>query len=492
MPVASSEEATSLRELVSRKFPFLEYAVCNVLYHADVASGQGISQEAFMERFALGKWIMLDNLFNEYQVHRHTPNASLLYIVAEKNFSNLVRIQVELDMSSGTAGERLEKERYPAPLYAALANVNVNKETIEALFSIPVAQTYDSGEPCEEYCDCEIERNRAAVATIIEKRPDVHPSKCETLVGWAASNGHEAVVSLLLSKMNANPNSKYDGFSPLSSAAKEGHAAIVKLLLVRDNIDLNPKDRSGKTPLLLAAERGHKAVVKMLLARDDTNPNSSYNGDSPLSLAAMGGHAAVVEMLLARDDVDPNLQLMSMNLLSLETELGDEAQVKRLFSKDEIDPKPKHFTCGTPLASAVEYGHEAVVEILLARDDIDPNPRDDSGKTPLSLAAARGHEAVVEMLLARNDINPNLKDNYGRTPLWRAVDYGCEAIVKILLARDDIDLTSKDKRGETPLSLAKVYERKLIIKLLQAKINTKPNHKVDCGPSSPLSGNHHA
>lgn len=53
LQTASFDEARGLRELVSEKLPFLEYAVRNVLYHAEVADGQGISQKAFVENFSL-------------------------------------------------------------------------------------------------------------------------------------------------------------------------------------------------------------------------------------------------------------------------------------------------------------------------------------------------------------------------------------------------------------------------------------------------------
>src|SRR5271170_4120693 len=62
LPSASSEEAVKLRQLASEKFPFLEYAVRNVLHHADAADGYGISQDAFLENFPLRDWITLDNL----------------------------------------------------------------------------------------------------------------------------------------------------------------------------------------------------------------------------------------------------------------------------------------------------------------------------------------------------------------------------------------------------------------------------------------------
>jgi len=126
---------------------------------------------------------MLDNLFEKYCVRRHTPNASLLYITAEKNFSNLIRIQPEWDLYPDTAGERLENERYAAPLYAALANINVNEDTIQALL-IPVARTSDGyDEHHNAQSDCEFECSRAAIKTIVEKRPDLNPRKGQTLIG---------------------------------------------------------------------------------------------------------------------------------------------------------------------------------------------------------------------------------------------------------------------------------------------------------------------
>ncbi len=146
LQTAFSEDAKHLRKSVSEKLPFLEYAVRNVLYHADVADGQGISQIAFVENFARRDWVMLDNILERYKVRRHTPDASLLYIFAEKNFSNLIRIPLESNLYTGNAGERLGKERYTAPFYEALANVDVNENTIPALL-IPVTRTsHDYGE----------------------------------------------------------------------------------------------------------------------------------------------------------------------------------------------------------------------------------------------------------------------------------------------------------------------------------------------------------
>jgi len=132
------------------------------------------------------------------------------------------------------AGERLGKERYAAPFYAALANVDVNENTIQALL-IPVTRTsHDYGERHNAHSGCGSECSRAAIKTIVEERPNLDPRKGQTLIGWAASNGHETLVSFLLAKNNVDPNSQdNDGHTPLSLAVWYGHRAVVKSLLAK-------------------------------------------------------------------------------------------------------------------------------------------------------------------------------------------------------------------------------------------------------------------
>ena len=49
----------------------------------------------------------------------------------------------------------------------------------------------------------------------------------------------------------------------LLNAAREGNIAIVKALLDK-GIDVNEKDREGKTALMLATGNGHTEVVELL------------------------------------------------------------------------------------------------------------------------------------------------------------------------------------------------------------------------------------
>ena len=61
--------------------------------------------------------------------------------------------------------------------------------------------------------------------------------------------------------------------TPLMWAAQNGHDGVVKILLGRGDANPDKPDMWGQTPLLCAAENGHEAVVKTLLEQDDVSPD---------------------------------------------------------------------------------------------------------------------------------------------------------------------------------------------------------------------------
>jgi len=222
-----------------------------------------------------------------------------------------------------------------------------------------------------------------------------------TSLAWAAWNGHEGVVKMLLGRDDVNPDKPDNrGQTPLWCAALNGHEGVVKILLGRNDVTPDKPDNRSRTPLYCAAWNGHEGVVKVLLGRGDVNPNTQgWCGPTPLCGAAIGGRERVVNMLLGRGDVNPE--------------------------------KPDEYG-QTPLWWAAWGGHERVVNVLLGRDDVNPNKPNSRGQTPLRCAAQNGHEGVVKILLGRHDVNPDELDEDSTTP-FRAAALASHAILGPLL-----------------------------------------------------------
>ena len=85
-----------------------------------------------------------------------------------------------------------------------------------------------------------------ATSTLLRhgRRPDLKDSYGRTPLSWAAENGHDGVVKLLLEtgKVNADSKDVTFGRTPLIWAAGNGHDGIVKLLIDTGKVDADSKD----------------------------------------------------------------------------------------------------------------------------------------------------------------------------------------------------------------------------------------------------------
>jgi len=242
------------------------------------------------------------------------------------------------------------------------------------------------------------------VAGLIEVEGyDINQRDCvdNTPLLWAAHNGHEGVVKILLERRDvALDRPGKGGQTPLWRAASKGHEGVVKILLERREVNPDKTDNGGLTPFWCAAWNEHEGVLRTLLERGDINPDKPDNdGRTPLWYAAWYGCERVAKVLLERDEVNP----------------------------DKPDPDGQ-----TPLRCAALRGHERVVKMLLERGEVDPDRTDNVGRTPLRCAASNGHERVVKMLLEQDRVNPEKRDDGGLTPLWCAAWNGHTEVVKML------------------------------------------------------------
>ncbi|KAM5342908.1 hypothetical protein ACJ41O_013874 [Fusarium nematophilum] len=279
----------------------------------------------------------------------------------------------------------------------------------------------------------------------------------KTPLSWAAGNGREAVVRMLLDTGKVNVDSRdKKGRTPLSLAAWYGHEATVRVLLHTGKVNVDSRDNGGQTPLSLAAESGYEEVVGILLDTGKANADSrDKNGRTPLSWAAEHGYEEVIRVLLNTCNVDADSRDKNGRTpLSWAAENKYKMVARMLLDIGKVNVDSRDKNGRTPVLWAAENRYEAAVRMLLDTGKVDVDSRDKNGWTPLSLAAWYGHEATVRVLLDTGKVNVDLRDKKGRTPLSLAAWYGHEATVRVLLDTGKVNVDSRDNGGQTPLSLA--------------------------------------
>jgi hypothetical protein len=235
-------------------------------------------------------------------------------------------------------------------------------------------------------------------------------------LSWAAENGHEEVVKLLLEK-DADPNSQdYDGRTPLLFATDRGHEAVVRLLVKR-GADINAKDNFGATALHWAARNDHTLIMSLLLENGASIEVKEKRGGTPLVWAIERKSETGIKKLLAKraeveysyipiprqlDDLWREQQLLPLlrerDAQALKLLIAVKAADEDLLN--ELLPEWVAAQARTPLLRAVEINDETIVSLLLGKG-AKPDSMSRSGQTPLSLAREIGNDTIIRLLESR-------------------------------------------------------------------------------------------
>jgi ankyrin repeat protein len=393
LPKASSQQATSLRNLATQAFPFLQYAVRNMLYHADTAEGGGISQADFLDSFLLARWVKLDNVFEKHEVRRHTERVSLLYLLAELNAANLIRIH-----PSAKSCLDVEDERYGCPLFAAAAASS--EKALEACLEFIEAQPADSNS-VTAVSEQQFQRKSAQRTA----RRDFVYSKAKDFLLSAAELGHDGILALFISSGRFKIDSRDSrDRTVLWWASKNGCGMSARLLLAADPAIVNSKDKDGKTPLFVAAEQGHQEVVEMMLEKSsDINAQSGRHGNA-LYAASVEGRKEVVTLLLEKG-ADVNAQGRQYgNALQAASARGYKDIATLLLDKGaNVNAQGGQF--GNSLQAALIYSHKDMATLLLDKG-ADVNAQGGPYGNALQAAIVNGRMDMATLLLDKGaDVN---------------------------------------------------------------------------------------
>lgn len=256
------------------------------------------------------------------------------------------------------------------------------------------------------------------------------PLLLDTPLHIAVSNGNERIAKMLLQAGADQNKCRFNDQTPLILAVSKNHTDMMKLLLrkgvhdkcldrnvlaqflkgaavgvldaevikiVANGINVNMRDRDGKTPLHWAARNGCVDAVKTLLSVGANKDARDAQGCTPLLTAVMFGNADVVQVLLAAG-------VKSMH----EIKEDQKGFFTRWFDRTAntafgLFPYNRFLR---ELMSAVAHNHVEVVKVLLNAGAQPNAPVFSAGNqlSPLALARQRGNNEIAELLIQHGAI----------------------------------------------------------------------------------------
>ncbi|KAF2163582.1 hypothetical protein M409DRAFT_68480 [Zasmidium cellare ATCC 36951] len=345
LPKATSSESAQLRAGVNEGFPFLDYASQSVLYHANEAALM-VSQEMYLHQFPFTWWIHVTNVLQPVHKHRHGPNATLQYTLAETGFASLLDI-----IPHHGIWDRIKGERYGYPFIAAFANGQrlALGSLMDPNSSVSIEDlTKDKGFGKASQLNVGDDLWIWAWKTGNWNVAKYLLTSCSQALGWGASKIHDTVS---------------DGRDALSFAAENGNGPVVEWL-VGAGAHVNGFKGCKDLPLSWASGGNDPAAIEVLLdARADVNAQGGNYG-SALQAACFQGDETIVQMLL-----DAGAEVNAQG-----GEYGNALQAACYMAFDTIvltllgagaNVNLQGGIFGSALHAASRLGHESIVQMLI-------------------------------------------------------------------------------------------------------------------------------
>jgi ankyrin repeat protein len=177
---------------------------------------------------------------------------------------------------------------------------------------------------------------------------------------------HELSAMIESSPLAELNKQDHNGNTPLLWAASEGRDDIVTLL-VEQGADINCQNYDGETALYLAAARGFTHMVEFLLMNGANLNITNLDGASPLHIAAAEGHLDALRVLVQYGG-QPSIVQDEVGdcVLHYAVREGRVEIVQALACEFRVDLSMKNEDLETPLELAQCLGESAIVQLLWA------------------------------------------------------------------------------------------------------------------------------
>uniref|UniRef100_A0ABD2XLA7 PRANC domain-containing protein n=1 Tax=Trichogramma kaykai TaxID=54128 RepID=A0ABD2XLA7_9HYME len=285
---------------------------------------------------------------------------------------------------------------------------------------------------------------------------------------------NEKIAKLLL-KRGASPNlANSDGLTPLhiicQSYYNEEYNFVNIFFAICDEmhqtVQVDARDKLGRTPLHLALHLGYKKTAETLLRRGADQNLADAEGLTPLHI--------ICERVFDADEDDYDCFIdVLVNFFKINDELH---QTVLVDAQDNLGNTPMHW--------AVTRDNWSMIDLLLSRG-ANSNLADAEGLTPLHIMCKlRDYDyANAEEFFEINDeldhpVHVNTRNKKGQTPLHLALNCHGQEFIELLLRRG-ADHNLADNDGSTPLHI--ICQRKDGDNLLKIffKFNCKLHETVD-------------
>lgn len=470
----------SLQTRTAAHWPFLDYALAGLVFHADSAHRDGLSQTDFTVDFPCLLWHRLYNLTVKYHIRRLSIHASAIYIFVLLSAHNLVEIVLqEESIFSRVRGWQNEQHR-------SLLGASIDLDD-QRMFNLLLAHGASPNSLAKGSCTClslavkkdHLEMVRGLLdsgATLrssshMELKLAVHRGNVDIIRAllvhnpvaeqWQGSpydddQSPETIIRMALSLM--------DGEQALSDAVLRDRYKAVRLLLAAGvNVDSRAGEHTSKSALMLACSNGNKDMVRMLLDSGASLDLKDSYGRSALHVAAEDKRSSIVQMLLDRGADANTLTHRAATALMIASKRCCN-DVVRILLDHRADVSLKDSRGFTALHHAAFEGNVGIAGMLLDKGS-EINACDKMLTTAIMVASLNHHGDTVQLLL-NSQADIGLKDRNGLTALHHTFPNGSDVHISRMLLDHGADIESTTNYGRTGLSTASLHSSLPLVKLL--------------------------